>query len=470
MRQFILNLMLMLTVSMGAKAQSYMKETNQPIVDVHVHNVQPSFLNALRSHNALMDEGFPIPAWDVESQLKTMTYAGIDCAVLSMPAPQPYFGDGKECAAIIRQYNEETAALCREHPDRFLFCASLPLPDVSRSLKEAVYALDTLHAVGIKLATNSRGQYLGDPALDPLMQLLNDRHAVVMLHPHKPVPVNDSLMKTTPLALYEYPAETTRAIVNLLVHRVPERYPDIKFVIPHCGSFLPLALPRMKAVCQVAVKAGKMKAIDFEGSLRSFYYDLAGGFTPDVLRTMLSITTPDHLLYGSDYPYVKTVKQAKDDILSVLGSMGYGDEMQADIMGGNALRLFTKSEEKPANNPVPTAQVEKQPMQVDGIIRLSRIEVYPEYLDEYMKFAMEVGAVSLKTEPGVLTMYAVAEKDNPCIITILETYASQAAYRNHIQSAHFQKYKQGTLKMVKDLKLIDQKPLNPANQLKNFIK
>ena len=83
---------------------------------------------------------------------------------------------------------------------------------------------------------------------------------------------------------------------------------------------------------------------------------------------------------------------------------------------------------------------------------------------------MEVGAVSLKTEPGVLTMYAVAEKDNPCIITILETYASQAAYRNHIQSAHFQKYKQGTLKMVKDLKLIDQKPLNPANQLKNFIK
>ncbi len=185
---------------------------------------------------------------------------------------------------------------------------------------------------------------------------------------------------------------------------------------------------------------------------------------------MLSITTPDHLLYGSDYPYVKTVKRAKDDILSVLGSMGYGDEMQADIMGGNALRLFTKGEEKPANNPVPTAQVEKQPMQVDGIIRLSRIEVYPEYLDEYMKFAMEVVAVSLKTEPGVLTMYAVAEKDNPCIITILETYASQAAYRNHIQSAHFHKYKQGTLKMVKDLKLIDQKPLNPANQLKNFIK
>lgn len=91
MRQFILNLMLMLTVSMGAKAQSYMKETNQPIVDVHVHNVQPSFLNALRSHNALMDEGFPIPAWDVESQLKTMTDAGIDCAVLSMPAPQLFW-------------------------------------------------------------------------------------------------------------------------------------------------------------------------------------------------------------------------------------------------------------------------------------------------------------------------------------------------------------------------------------------
>lgn len=111
----------------------------------------------------------------------------------------------------------------------------------------------------------------------------------------------------------------------------------------------------------------------------------------------------------------------------------------------------------------------KQIMQTDGIIRLSKIEVDSQYLDEYMKYAKEVGEVSLRTEPGVLTMYAVSDKENPCLITILETYASQEAYQRHIASAHFQKYKQGTLHMVRSLQLCDQKPLNPANKLNNYM-
>lgn len=115
------------------------------------------------------------------------------------------------------------------------------------------------------------------------------------------------------------------------------------------------------------------------------------------------------------------------------------------------------------------AMCAKLPMATDGIVRLSKIEVWPEYLEEYMKYATEVGEVSLRTEPGVLTMYAVREKENPGMITILETYASKEAYESHIASEHFQKYKQGTLHMVKSLVLSDQTPLNPANCLNNFI-
>ena len=111
----------------------------------------------------------------------------------------------------------------------------------------------------------------------------------------------------------------------------------------------------------------------------------------------------------------------------------------------------------------------KESMTANGIVRLSKIEVYPECLKEYMKYATEVGEVSLRTEPGVLTMYAVSEKENPDRITNLETYASQEAYKSHIASEHFQKYKQGTLHMVKTLVLSDQMPLNPANRINNFI-
>lgn len=112
---------------------------------------------------------------------------------------------------------------------------------------------------------------------------------------------------------------------------------------------------------------------------------------------------------------------------------------------------------------------EKLPMQADGIVRLSKIQVNPAYLEDYMKFAVEVGTVSLRTEPGVLTMYAVADKDNPCNITILETYSSKEAYNKHIASAHFQKYKQGTLHMVDSLRLDDVTPLNRANKITNTI-
>lgn len=115
------------------------------------------------------------------------------------------------------------------------------------------------------------------------------------------------------------------------------------------------------------------------------------------------------------------------------------------------------------------AELNKLPMQADGITRLSKIEVYPEHLEEYLKYAVEVGQTSLEKEPGVLAMYALAEKDNPCRITILEIYASQDSYKAHIASPHFQKYKQGTLKMVKSLDLVDQRPLNPANRIVNYI-
>ena len=113
--------------------------------------------------------------------------------------------------------------------------------------------------------------------------------------------------------------------------------------------------------------------------------------------------------------------------------------------------------------------IEKLPMKEDGIVRLSKIKVNQYYLDEYMRYAVEVGTVSLQTEPGVLAMYAMADKDNPCNITILEIYSDEDSYKRHIASEHFQRYKQGTLHMVDSLILDDVTPLNPSNVIVNYI-
>lgn len=127
------------------------------------------------------------------------------------------------------------------------------------------------------------------------------------------------------------------------------------------------------------------------------------------------------------------------------------------------------SSENAPQNEIQTNMVEKESIGTDGIVRLSKIEVYPQYLSEYLEYAKEVGETSLLTEPGVLTMYAMQDKNDSCRITILETYSSQDAYQSHIASPHFQKYKQGTLHMVKTLELSDQTPLNPQSTIINYI-
>lgn len=320
----------------------------QSAIDIHCHNVLPEFRALLDRHDAALEETFPLPEWSVEAHLKFMDEAGISQSVLSMPAPQPWFGDTEECSRAIRSYNESCARLKARYPDRFPFCASLPLPDVEAAVREAVYALDTLGADGIKLATNSRGQYVGDAELDTLMHILNERQAVVILHPHKPSPVHEEIIATTPLAVYEYPAETTRAVINMISRSVPARYPDLKIVVPHCGSFLPLAIPRMKAVHPAMVSKGFMQEIDWEANLRNLYYDLAGAATPEVLHTLLTITTPDHLLYGSDYPYQpEQVLKAGLERMRVWMS---DDPTLAPALSGilceNAKQLLTKKSSK----------------------------------------------------------------------------------------------------------------------------
>ena len=419
----------------------------QGVIDLHAHIITPSFLSDLKEHNALMDEGFPIPHYDAQQHLQWMDDAGVQTSVLTMAAPQPFD------AQTVREVNEAAARLKREHPGRFLFCAALPLPDVQAALREAVYALDTLGADGIKLATNARGQYLGAPELDTLMALLNERKALIILHPHRPEPVNLAVMQQTPLAMQDYLGETTRAVANMISRNVLARYSNLRVVVPHCGSYLPLAIPRMKSLAPVMQRGGMVGAIDWEANLGALYYDLAGAHSPEVIRMLLTITTPDHLLYGSDYPYVapQVLTQSLARMKDYLSKEPDLAPLRKMILYQNAKWLFGQTGEKP------TAEHAAQNM----IVRIAEIEVYPQYLQEYLAFANEVDRLSIEREPGVICLYPMQSVEDSCQIRILEIYASEEAYQQHLKTDHFQKYKQGTLHMVKDLKLPTMKPLDP---------
>lgn len=339
-------------------------------------------------------------------------------------------------------------------PGRFLFCAALPLPDVDAAIKEAIYALDILKADGIKLATNVAGQYLGTPELDTLFSVLNSRKAVVILHPHRPEPVNKQVMQQTPLAMQEYLSETTRAVANMFSRNVLARYPNVKIVIPHCGAYLPLAVPRMKSLTAVMQANKLVGEIDWQANLNSLYFDLAGAHSPEVIRMMLTITTPEHILYGSDYPYVAPqvltagIERMKKYLAEEPDLMAYKDM----FFHQNAERLFNLSDGAATT----VTNKEKD----DMIVRIAEIEVFPEFLNEYLEYATEVDRLSVEREPGVICLFPMQDPADSCQIRILEIYANDAVYQADLKTDHFQKYKQGTLKMVKSLKLNTMQPMD----------
>lgn len=98
--------------------------------------------------------------------------------------------------------------------------------------------------------------------------------------------------------------------------------------------------------------------------------------------------------------------------------------------------------------------------EIDMLVRISEIEVYPEYLNEYIKFAKEVAETSVKNESGVVAIYPMMQIGNNRKIRILEIYKNRQSYEKHIASPHFKKYKEGTLHMVKSLELVDMRQIS----------
>jgi quinol monooxygenase YgiN len=94
-----------------------------------------------------------------------------------------------------------------------------------------------------------------------------------------------------------------------------------------------------------------------------------------------------------------------------------------------------------------------------ALVRIAELEVDPAQLELYKAALKQEIATSIRLEPGVLTLYAVSVKDHPAQIRIFETYADQAAYKSHLQTSHFKKYKAETQGMVKSLKLIETDPI-----------
>ncbi len=306
-------------------------------IDVHAHYLTQAYRQACETAGQFQLDGFPIPDWRPEAALDLMDSIGIATALLSISSPGVHFGDDRAARTLARQVNVEGMEIGAAHAGRFGLLASLPLPDVEGALTELVYALDTLHADGIALLTHYHGHYLGDPLFEPVMAELDRHHAVAVLHPTSPA-CWEAVSFGNPRPMLEFPIDTTRAVVNLALSGTLDRYPNIRFVIPHAGGALPVLADRVHSFAAVFPTAGQ-QSIDVLTALSRLYYDLAGTPLPRALPALLNLVEPNRLLYGSDFPF--TPAPLVEFLATMLSSTDVLDEEQRrNMLRGNALQLF----------------------------------------------------------------------------------------------------------------------------------
>ena len=272
-------------------------------IDFQAHYLPKVYYDFLEEEKLWNPDGFPTPQWDETFQQEAMGTLGISYALLSLSSPSLYTGDKFRSRALARKVNEEAAEIISHAPDKLGFLATLPLPHVHSSIFEIHYCLDELHADGVGLMTNYGGVYLGDRRLDEVMKELNDRGALAVLHPTQPALVIPNVNEEIPIPAFEYFVETTRTFLNMVQHDTFTRFPDIKWVIPHAGAFLPILADRFESFSLMLRFADPDRKADIMEDMAHVYYDMAGFSEQKQLEMLLRNVDESHLLYGSDTPY-----------------------------------------------------------------------------------------------------------------------------------------------------------------------
>jgi predicted TIM-barrel fold metal-dependent hydrolase len=315
------------------------------LIDFHHHARPAAFFDALAQCGRSTMGGRPFPpGWTVDGALALMDRMRIATALLSAPDADLLYRDRSIALRLSRLMNELFAGAIAERPHRFGAFASLPMPHLDDALHETVHALDELKLDGVMLSTSYDGHYLGSPEFDALLALLDHRQCVVFVHPVSPIGMSQ-LALDFPASLLEYAFDTTRCIANLLRHKVPARFPHIKFVFAHAGGTAPYLVSRLSLMEFFLTPGHEMRVeddrADIVRGLRSFYYDIALSSNDAVLTLLNQVVGMDRVVFGSDYPQVPNsyIQSTADNLFQ---SQVIDDRRRHQVVRGNGVTLLPR--------------------------------------------------------------------------------------------------------------------------------
>ncbi|KEF61266.1 uncharacterized protein A1O9_02831 [Exophiala aquamarina CBS 119918] len=281
------------------------------------------------------------PAWSLETDDAFCQELDIGTTIFSLTAPGPPIAGQEGSVKLSRTTNDYLASVRDRNPSKYGFFAAMPdLRNTAAALAEIEYAFDTLQADGVMLLTRygPTNMYLGHEAFSPIWTALNARKAVVLVHPTHSIDTS-LLAKNIPQPIVDYPHETTRAAVDIIMSNGRRNYPDVKVILSHAGGTMPYLAKRIASLSDIQLVN---KSVDeIAEDIATFYFDVALSSTNQTIETLLTCTTPDHILFGSDYPYAprKTIDRFARELDE---SFRGNKDLSFAINMGNAMRLFPR--------------------------------------------------------------------------------------------------------------------------------
>lgn len=300
-------------------------------IDVHAHYYPPELVQRMGDLGRSLEAAVRITCeCPIQQRLELLDSTSVDAQVLSMGVQQPYFNDEEKARLGARFSNDLYQDVVSRYGGRFAAFGSLPLPHVDSAIAEAAYCLDELHMAGINLGCSIAGRPLEDPAFEPLWAELNRRQAVVFLHP---VALGGPMLDAPGLPmLLGSRFEDTVAAVRLVVSGLTSRFPDVKIIVPHLGGAIPFMWERMEDFANRGLNTSPKEG------LKRLYYDTVNK-TPAALRCACEVLGPEHLMLGSDFPYMKSQSEFAEHITYVESSDLPAETLTA-ILDRNAQQLL----------------------------------------------------------------------------------------------------------------------------------
>src|SRR5258707_9833182 len=307
-------------------------------IDVHFHLIPPFYREAVYAAGRGPAIG-RYPEWTPQLALDLMDAYGIEVALTSLAQPGVGFGTQASAQALARRCNDYAADLVARWPKRFGAFATVPMWSTQGAIDEIAHCLDVLKFDGVSLFASYEEKFLGDPSFEPVMQMLNERDAIVFVHPGLH-PSSKGLALPWPGFMMEYLFDTTRAVVNLVFSGAIERFPRVQFILPHAGGLAPYFAWRLSVSPMIDPRLPRLAREQVYAALEHFWYDNALSPGEQTFGSLDRVALRERVVFGTDYPFANPRVIA--EMIKTYESGFLSDARRAQIDRANALALFPK--------------------------------------------------------------------------------------------------------------------------------